>query len=324
MWSGFYQGLLDYQKDVDKKKEKLAEKLEKRMEKLMTVAAARDASIKKLPSYKGSMVRLTNRLGGIEGAEDILRGVAAKPSSGPDIEKYIARVEKENGGIKLTGEQIRDAIEIYEIGGAAASNYVKTADYFASLEEKDLKDTKVYLEGIRQLSTMPTSQEGTFIYDTAPVQTFESERMKAQDKFLTDGLTKELTDVSISGMRRADGSFRTYGGVPLNRETISSLKEQSKQGIINLSKLRDDDGKYLFGLPTVKKALDMGTPQFTGLLGRNTSYQEILLEQIPQDKIQRLLDNGTGNSAQAVRERQLFDNAFGNGAAAFIINRLGG
>ena len=32
MWSGFYQGLLDYQKDVDKKKEKLAEKLEKRME----------------------------------------------------------------------------------------------------------------------------------------------------------------------------------------------------------------------------------------------------------------------------------------------------
>ena len=68
----------------------------------------------------------------------------------------------------------------------------------------------------------------------------------------------------------------------------------------------------------------MGTPQFTGLLGRNTSYQEILLEQIPQDKIQRLLDNGTGNSAQAVRERQLFDSAFGNGAAAFIINRLGG
>ena len=39
MWSGFYQGILDYQTDVDKKKAKLAEKLEKRMENLIAIAA---------------------------------------------------------------------------------------------------------------------------------------------------------------------------------------------------------------------------------------------------------------------------------------------
>ena len=318
MWSGFYQGLLDYQKDVDKKKEKLAEKLEKRMEKLMTVAAARDASIKKLPSYKGSMVRLTNRLGGIEGAEDILRGVAARPSSGPEIEKYIARVEKENGGIRLTGEQIRDAIDIYEIGGAAASNYVKTADYFASLEEKDLKDTKVYLEGIRQLSTMPTSQEGTFIYETAPVQTFESEKMKAQNTYLKEGIVSELTSVAITGMKKEDGSFRTIDERPINRDMLNALKSQSKEGLIDLSKVRDDDGKYLFGLDTVKKALTLGTPQFTGALDRNPAFQTIIQNQLSQDLKREIIAAHADNNIAFLRE---VDSLFGNGVSQFIISR---
>ena len=42
MWSGFYTGLLDYQKDVDKKKAKLAEKLEKRMENLIAVSKEKE------------------------------------------------------------------------------------------------------------------------------------------------------------------------------------------------------------------------------------------------------------------------------------------
>ena len=66
MWSGFYQGILDYQTDVDKKKAKLPEKLEKRMENLIAIAAKRDASIKKIPSYRNSMAIINARLEGVD------------------------------------------------------------------------------------------------------------------------------------------------------------------------------------------------------------------------------------------------------------------
>ena len=316
MWSGFYQGLLDYQKDVDKKKEKLAEKLEKRMEKLITVAAARDASIKKVPTYTSSVVKLKNRLGNVEGADTIVQGITAQSSKAPEILKYIEKVEENRGGIRLNPNEIVEAIEILEIGSApVTNNYVKTGDYFGSIEMKDLKDLDVYAKGLRQLSTVPTSQEGTFIYETAPVQKFQSEKMKAQSNYLKEGIVSELTSVSITGMKKADDSFRTRDGQPINREMLNTLKSQAKEDLIDLSKVQDDDGVYLFGLKTVKRALDLGTPQFDNVLQRNPAFQSILLNQIPQNKIQRLLD---------VRDIDVFDDAFGRGAAAFIISKYGG
>jgi len=316
MWSGFYQGLLDYQKDVDKKKEKLAEKLEKRMEKLITVAAARDASIKKVPTYSSSVVKLKNRLGNVEGADTIVQGITAQSSKAPEILKYIEKVEENRGGIRLNPNEIVEAIEILEIGSApVTNNYVKTGDYFGSIQMKDLKDLDVYAKGLRQLSTVPTSQEGTFIYETAPVQKFQSEKMKAQNTYLKEGIVSELTSVAITGMKKADDSFRTRDGQPINREMLNTLKSQDKEDLIDLSKVQDDDGKYLFGLKTVKRALDLGTPQFDNVLQRNPAFQSILLNQIPQNKIQRLLD---------VRDTDVFDDAFGRGAAAFIISKYGG
>jgi len=316
MWSGFYQGLLDYQKDVDKKKEKLAEKLEKRMEKLITVAAARDASIKKVPTYTSSVVKLKNRLGNVEGADTIVQGITAQSSKAPEILKYIEKVEENRGGIRLSPNEIVEAIEILEIGSApVTNNYVKTGDYFGSIQMKDLKDLDVYAKGLRQLSTVPTSQEGTFIYETAPVQKFQSEKMKAQNTYLKEGIVSELTSVAITGMKKADDSFRTRDGQPINREMLNTLKSQDKEDLIDLSKVQDDDGKYLFGLKTVKRALDLGTPQFDNVLQRNPAFQSILLNQIPQNKIQRLLD---------VRDTDVFDDAFGRGAAAFIISKYGG
>ena len=324
MWSGFYQGLLDYQKDVDKKKEKLAEKLEKRMEKLMTVAATRDAAIKKIPSYKGSLVRLKNKLGGVEGADDILRGVYARPSAGPELEKYIAKVEKEQGGISLSAEQLVDAIEIFEIGEPVASNYIKTGDYFASLEEKDLKDMNVYLEGVRQLSTMPTSQEGTFIYDTKPVQTFESERMKAQDDFLKEGIDKEMTAAIKRGLLKKDGTLRTYteGGVsrPLDGAFIKQLRTNYRNNIESLLSLKDDDGVLMFGLDTVTRALTSGTPQFVGALERNTAYQDIILNGVSQKVIEKTLQAHEENNTAYLRG---VDRKFGTGVAQFIIQSRG-
>ena len=94
-----------------------------------------------------------------------------------------------------------------------------------------------------------------------------------------------------------------------------TLRENAKNELIKLTELTDEDGKYLFGLKTVKTALDLGTPQFVGVLQRNPSFQAILLNQIPQDKIQRLLD---------FRDTDVFDQAFGKGAAAFILSKYGG
>ena len=207
MWSGFYQGLLDYQTDVDKKKAKLAEKLEKRMENLIAIAAKRDASIKQIPSYRNSMAIINARLESVDSpqAAKIRQGIEFAPSTAPELVKYIKAVEKERGGIELTGEEFVNAIDIYEIGGAAKVNYTKTGDYFGSLNIKDLKDLKVYGEGMRKLSQVPNIQEGTFIYETAPIQKFKSERMNAQNNYLKEGLISELTSVAITGMKKEDG-----------------------------------------------------------------------------------------------------------------------
>lgn len=324
MWSGFYTGILDYQKDVDKKKAKLAEKLEKRMEKLITVAAARDASIKKVPTYTSSVVKLKNRLGNVEGADTIVQGITAQSSTAPEILKYIQKVEENRGGVRLSPNEIVEAIEILEIGSApVTNNYVKTGDYFGSIQMKDLKDLDVYAKGLRQLSTVPTSQEGTFIYETAPVQKFQSEKMKAQNTYLKEGIVSELTSVAITGMKKEDGSFRTRDGQPIDREMLNLLKSQGKDDLIDLSKVQDDDGKYLFGLDTVKKALDLGTPQFDNVLQRNSAFQSILLNQIPQDRIRRLIDTGSGSGSQEQQIRNYFDDLYGRGAAMFILNRFG-
>tara|TARA_Y100000814_G_scaffold187232_1_gene137076 strand:+ start:7621 stop:8577 length:957 start_codon:yes stop_codon:yes gene_type:complete len=318
MWSGFYQGILDYQTDVDKKKAKLAEKLEKRMENLIAIAAKRDASIKKIPSYRNSMAIINARLEGVDSpqAAKIRQGIEFAPSTAPELVKYIKAVEKENGGIELTGEEFVNAIDIFEIGGAAKTNYTKTADYFGSLNIKDLKDLKVYGEGIRKLSQVPSIQEGTFLYETAPIQKFKSERMKAQNNYLEQGINNEITAVVTKGLKKPNGEFRKLSnGTPLTAETIKTLRENAKNELIKLTELTDEDGKYLFGLKTVKTALDLGTPQFVGVLQRNPSFQAILLNQIPQDKIQRLLD---------FRDTDVFDQAFGKGAAAFILSKYGG
>ena len=322
MWSGFYQGILDYQTDVDKKKAKLAEKLEKRMENLIAIAAKRDASIKKIPSYRNSMAIINAKLEGLDSpqAAKIRQGIEFAPSTAPELVKYIKAVEKENGGIELTGEEFVNAIDIFEIGGAAKANYTKTADYFGSLNIKDLKDLKVYGEGIRKLSQVPSIQEGTFLYDTAPIQKFKSERMKAQDAYLEQGINNEITAVVTKGMYKDDGQGNKVlrelsDGTLLTAERIKKLRENAKNELIKLTELTDKDGKYLFGLKTVKTALDLGTPQFVGVLQRNPSFQAILLNQIPQDKIQRLLD---------FRDTDVFDQAFGKGAAAFILSKYGG
>ena len=322
MWSGFYQGILDYQTDVDKKKAKLAEKLEKRMENLIAIAAKRDASIKQIPSYRNSMAIINAKLEGLDSpqAAKIRQGIEFAPSTAPELVKYIKAVEKENGGIELTGEEFVNAIDIFEIGGAAKANYTKTADYFGSLNIKDLKDLKVYGEGIRKLSQVPSIQEGTFLYDTAPIQKFKSERMKAQDAYLEQGINNEITAVVTKGMYKDDGQGNKVlrelsDGTLLTAERIKKLRENAKNQLIKLTELTDKDGKYLFGLKTVKTALDLGTPQFVGVLQRNPSFQAILLNQIPQDKIQRLLD---------FRDTDVFDQAFGKGAAAFILSKYGG
>ena len=322
MWSGFYQGILDYQTDVDKKKAKLAEKLEMRMENLIAIAAKRDASIKQIPSYRNSMAIINAKLEGLDSpqAAKIRQGIEFAPSTAPELVKYIKAVEKENGGIELTGEEFVNAIDIFEIGGAAKANYTKTADYFGSLNIKDLKDLKVYGEGIRKLSQVPSIQEGTFLYDTAPIQKFKSERMKAQDAYLEQGINNEITAVVTKGMYKDDGQGNKVlrelsDGTLLTAERIKKLRENAKNELIKLTELTDKDGKYLFGLKTVKTALDLGTPQFVGVLQRNPSFQAILLNQIPQDKIQRLLD---------FRDTDVFDQAFGKGAAAFILSKYGG
>ncbi len=322
MWSGFYQGILDYQTDVDKKKAKLAEKLEKRMENLIAIAAKRDASIKQIPSYRNSMAIINAKLEGLDSpqANKIRQGIEFAPSTAPELVKYIKAVEKENGGIELTGEEFVNAIDIFEIGGAAKANYTKTADYFGSLNIKDLKDLKVYGEGIRKLSQVPNIQEGTFIYETAPIQKFKSERMKAQLNYLEQGINNEITAVVTKGMYKDDGQGNKVlrelsDGTLLTAERIKKLRENAKNELIKLTELTDKDGKYLFGLKTVKTALDLGTPQFVGVLQRNPSFQAILLNQIPQDKIQRLLD---------FRDTDVFDQAFGKGAAAFILSKYGG
>lgn len=321
MWSGFYTGLLDYQKDVDKKKAKLAEKLEKRMENLIAVAAKRDASIKKIPSYSNSMAIINARLQGLDTpqANKIRQGIEFAPSTAPELVKYIKAVEKERGGIELTGEEFVDAIDIFEIGGAAKANYTKTADYFGSLKAKDLEDLNFYGESLRKLSTVPNIQEGTFIYETAPIQKFKPERMKAQNTYLEQGINGEVTAVVTKGLKKPNGEFRKLSdGTPLTGEIIKALREQAKGQLITLTELTDEDGKYLFGLDTVKKALTLGTPQFTGALERNPAFQTIIQNQLSPELKREIIAAHADNNTAFLRE---VDSLFGNGVSQFIISR---
>ena len=182
----------------------------------------------------------------------------------------------------------------------------------------------VYLEGVRQLSTMPTSQEGTFIYDTKPVQTFESERMKAQDDFLKEGIDKEMTAAIKRGLLKKDGTLRTYteGGVsrPLDGAFIKQLRTNYRNNIESLLSLKDDDGVLMFGLDTVTRALKSGTPQFVGALERNTAYQDIILNGVSQKVIEKTLQAHEENNTAYLRG---VDRKFGTGVAQFIIQSRG-
>jgi len=327
MWSGFYTGILDYQKDVDKKKAKLAEKLEKRMEKLITVAAARDASIKKVPTYTSSVVKLKNRLGNVEGADTIVQGITAQSSKAPDLLKYIEKVEENRGGIPLSPNEIVEAIEILEIGSPAVTeNYTKTSDFFGSLEKKDLKDLDFYADSYRKLSTVPTSQEGTFIYQTAPIQKFKPERIKSQNDYLKEGIDKEMTAAIRNGLLKKDGTLRTYTesgsdiSRPLDGGYIKQLRTNYRNNIESLLSLKDDDGVLMFGLDTVTRALTSGTPQFVGALERNTAYQDIISNGVSQKVVEKTLQAHEENNIAYLRG---VDRKFGTGVAQFIIQSRG-
>jgi hypothetical protein len=320
---GTARGLLNYQDKVDKQREKLQEKLERRMEKLMTLGITRDGAMAKLPSYSKSLRQIHLEIEGATGAEGLLKGLAAMPSAAPEILKYWKARSKNQDGIELTAQEKVNSITPLEISQIQGSGGETTANIMASIDTEQLGDLNYYGEVVRRLSNIPTGNRGTFLYKTAPNLTTNTQKINEQNKFLEEGMIQELTAFSRTGIKNSQGNFKTMdnGNIVLNPAGIAALKEIVKSDLASLVTLKDDNGDFLFGEQSIKKALNSNLAIFNKVLEINPTYRQRFLAQIPPASKQLLVQSiGTPNET---RIKEQFDERFGRGASIYYLNSLG-
>lgn len=323
---GTARGLLNYQDKIDKQKAELQKVLERRMEKLMTLGITRDGAMAKLPTYSKALKQIKYEIEGATGAEELLKGLYAMPSAAPEILKYWGKRAEKEGGIELSAQDKVNSITPLEISEIKKSGGETTANIMSSIDTEQLGDLDYFGSFVRRLSNVPTGRTGEFIYKTAPIETFDSRKFGEQVKFLDRGLNSELVTAKREGLKDSQGEFRKIKmGTevrPLNPATITNIEAMvtGPNPRANFTDFVDTKGNHLFGLATVKRALDSPEALFTNVLRTNTLYREILNTQVKFAVKREILKAYSEGDTAKLR---YFDSRLGRGASDYFISLQG-
>ena len=299
-----WQGLKDYQDEVDENKEKLQVKLEGRMEKIQGLILARQTARNSIPKYGAEISFIQNRLGDVEGGETFMTALGNDPTQAKAVKDYIQSTENFNG-YQLSGSEILDVVTVLSTQDAGIiEGFRTTADLLEASKGKALLDNDTYFDITRDAMNInfPT---GSTVLDFKPAAKVNKPKIDLQNKFLESGV-KRLIGEAMDEVKTTGQS--SYGNETKLKAELNKIKLDGLDASPQIMK------KY--GPAIVAEALNGSENMFNNVLQMNPTYSKILRDYIPAHHIEKLQDEF---NAGRLTSLDLFNNKFGRGSAQFIL-----
>ena len=187
---GVAEGLLNYQKDVDKQREKLRERMEARMLAIQKLMISRGVSSAKAKTYSADVATVVNRLrikqgekAGefAEGTEIILQALRNDPSSAKVLKSMIDKGDKAMN-YPLSASQIVEFFPVLQTtGGGTPSGYMSDEAIQKIINSGGLEDFDTFLQVMRGAST-PARTSGTSVFESPFFPETKTEKVNLQTK----------------------------------------------------------------------------------------------------------------------------------------------
>ena len=301
-----WQGLKDYQDEVDVNKEKLQVKLEGRMEKIQGLLLARQTARNSIPKYGAEISFIQNRLGNVEGSETFMTALGNDPTQAKAVKDYIQSTENFNG-YQLSGSEILDVVTVLSTQDAGIiEGFRTTADLLEASKGEALLDSDTYFDITRDAMNInfPT---GSTVLDFKPAAKVNKPKIDLQDKFLRSGVER-LIGEALDVVKNTGTSI--YGDETKLKAELNQIEQNGLDASPQIMK------KY--GPAIVKEALNGSENIFNNVLLMNPTYSKILRDYIPNNIIEQLKADIRSGDPTAIED---FDSDFGKGSAAFFLNR---
>lgn len=301
-----WQGLKNYQDEVDVKKEKLQVKLEGRMERIQGLILARQTARNSIPKYGAEISFIQNRLGDVEGGGTFMTALGNDPTQAKAVKDYIQSTENFNG-YQLSGSEILDVVTVLSTQDAGIiEGFRTTADLLEASKGKALLDNDTYFNITRDAMNInfPT---GSTVLDFKPAAKVNKPKIDLQNKFLESGV-KRLIGKAVDEVKTTGQS--SYGN---KTELLAELNKIKLDGLDASPQIMK---KY--GPAIVAEALNGSENMFNNVLLMNPTYSKILRDYIPNNIIEQLKADIRSGDPTAIED---FDSDFGKGSAAFFLNR---
>jgi hypothetical protein len=311
---GVAEGLINYQKDVDKQREKVRERIEARMLAIQKLMISRGVSSAKAKTYSADVATVVNRLrikqgenAGefAEGTEIILQALRNDPSSAKVLKSMIDKGDKAMN-YPLSASQIVEFFPVLQTtGGGTPSGYMSDEAIQKVINSGGLEDFDTFLQVMRGAST-PASTSGTSVFDSPFFPETKTEKVNLQTKTFDD----ILMNIATKQLEMTDEGSSENAAINL------AINEGTKG---NPSKLRNMFG--VDGVITLQKDYT-NVPAFSDAFQNNPVIQRYYNTNL---KIQQEEPNFLNQIREALRQNptkdfmRQYDNEFGEGASNYLL-----
>lgn len=306
---GVAEGLLNYQKDVDKQREKVRERIEARMLAIQKLMISRGVSSAKAKTYSADVATVVNRLrikqgenAGefAEGTEIILQALRNDPSSAKVLKSMIDKGDKAMN-YQLTPSQIVEFFPVLQTtGGGTPSGYMSDEAIQKVINSGGLEDFDTFLKVVRGAST-PASTSGTSVFESPFFPETKTEKINLQGKTFNDTL-----------LQIANRQLNLYDEGSRERTEINTALGKAAEQ--DFSTLRD-----MFAVEAVDE-IDTTIPLYTDIFKNNPILKDYYNTNITVKSVPQVIKNVLINDPSK-EKRALFDKKYGIGASGYVLRR---
>jgi hypothetical protein len=306
---GVAEGLLNYQKDVDKQREKVRERIEARMLAIQKLMISRGVSSAKAKTYSADVATVVNRLrikqgenAGqfAEGTEIILQALRNDPSSAKVLKSMIDKGDKAMN-YPLSASQIVEFFPVLQTtGGGTPSGYMSDEAIQKVINSGGLEDFDTFLQVMRGAST-PASTSGTSVFESPFFPETKTEKINLQGKTFNDTL-----------LQIANRQLNLYDEGSRERTEINTALGKAAEQ--DFSTLRD-----MFAVEAVDE-IDTTIPLYTDIFKNNPILKDYYNTNITVKSVPQVIKNVLINDPSK-EKRALFDKKYGIGASGYVLRR---
>lgn len=306
---GVAEGLLNYQKDVDKQREKVRERIEARMLAIQKLMISRGVSSAKAKTYSADVATVVNRLrikqgenAGefAEGTEIILQALRNDPSSAKVLKSMIDKGDKAMN-YPLSASQIVEFFPVLQTtSGGTPSGYMSDEAIQKVINSGGLEDFDTFLKVVRGAST-PASTSGTSVFESPFFPETKTEKINLQGKTFNDTL-----------LQIANRQLNLYDEGSRERTEINTALGKAAEQ--DFSTLRD-----MFAVEAVDE-IDTTIPLYTDIFKNNPILKDYYNTNITVKSVPQVIKNVLINDPSK-EKRALFDKKYGIGASGYVLRR---